>query len=92
MRVLNFDDFSKIYEAETGEPISEDAKSILLQIGVLFFNAYGYMLALTKDYPDTIKHFQSVIAAAAAAKPDDLKKIANSVAAQVREEFNNTDD
>jgi hypothetical protein len=87
MRVLNFDDFSKIYEAETGEPISEDAKSILLQIGVLFFNAYGYMLALTKDYPDTIKDFQSVIAAAADAKPDELKKIANSVAAQVREEF-----
>ena len=87
MRVLNFDDFSKIYEAETGEPISEDAKSILLQIGVLFFNAYGYMLALTKDYPDTVKDFQSVIAAAADAKPDELKKIANSVAAQVREEF-----
>ena len=87
MRVLNFDDFSKIYEAETGEPISEDAKSILLQIGVLFFNAYGYMLALTKDYPDTIKDFQSVIAASADAKPDELKKIANSVAAQVREEF-----
>jgi len=87
MRVLNFDDFSKIYEAETGEPISEDAKSILLQIGVLFFNAYGYMLALTKDYPDTIKDFQSVIAAAADVKPEELKKIANSVAAQVREEF-----
>ena len=87
MRVLNFDDFSKIYEAETGEPISEDAQSILLQIGVLFFNAYGYMLALTKDYPDTIKDFQSVIAAAADAKPDELKKIANSVAAQVRKEF-----
>ena len=68
MRVLNFDDFSKIYEAETGEPISEDAKSILLQIGVLFFNTYGYMLALTKDYPDTVKDFQSVIAAAADAK------------------------
>ena len=87
MRVLNFDDFSKIYEAETGEPISEDAKSILLQIGVLFFNAYGYMLALTKDYPDTIKDFQSVIAASAEAKPEELKKIANNVAAQITEEF-----
>ena len=87
MRVLNFDDFSKIYEAETGEPISEDAKSILLQIGVLFFNAYGYMLALTKDYPDTVKDFQSVIAASAEAKPEELKKIANNVAAQITEEF-----
>lgn len=87
MRLLNFDDFSRIYEAETEEPISEDAKSILLQIGVLFFNAYGYMLALTKDYPDTLKDFQSVIAAAAEAKPEELKKIANNVAAQVREEF-----
>jgi hypothetical protein len=87
MRVLNFDDFSRIYEAEEGQPLSEDAGSILLQIGVLFFNAYGYMLALTKDYPDTVKDFQSVIAAAADAKPDELKKIANSVAAQVREEF-----
>lgn len=87
MRVLNFDDFSRIYEAEEGQPLSEDAQSILLQIGVLFFNAYGYMLALTKDYPDTVKDFQSVIAAAAEAKPEELKKIANNVAAQVREEF-----
>ena len=92
MKVLNFDDFSELYEALTDgksipQPLSEDAESILLQIGVLFFNAYGYMLALTKDYPDTIKDFQSVIAAAADAKPDELKKIANNVAAQVREEF-----
>ena len=87
MRVLNFDDFSKLYEAEEGQPLSEDAESILLQIGVLFFNAYGYMLALTKDYPDTLRDFQSVVAAAAEAKPAELKKIANNVAAQVREEF-----
>lgn len=92
MKVLNFDDFSELYEALTDgksipQPLSEDAESILLQIGVLFFNAYGYMLALTKDYPDTIRDFQSVIAAAAEAKPGELKKIANNVAAQVREEF-----
>ena len=87
MRVLNFDDFTKLYEAEEGQPLSEDAESILLQIGVLFFNAYGYMLALTKDYPDTLRDFQSVVAAAAEAKPAELKKIANNVAAQVREEF-----
>jgi hypothetical protein len=87
MKVLNFDDFSKIYEAETEEPISEDAKSILLQIGVLYFNAYSYMLALTKDYPDTVKDFESVIAAGAEAKPEELKKIANNVAAQIREEY-----
>ena len=87
MRVLNFDDFSKLYEAEEGQPLSEDAESILLQIGVLFFNAYGYMLALTKDYPDTLRDFQSVVAAAAEAKPAELKKIANNVAAQIREEF-----
>jgi len=87
MRVLNFDDFSRVYEAETGEPLSEDAQSILLQIGVLFFNAYGYMLALTKDYPDTAKDFQSVVAAGADEKSAELKKIANNVAAQVREEF-----
>ena len=92
MKVLNFDDFSELYEALTDgksvpQPLSEDAESILLQIGVLFFNAYGYMLALTEDYPDTIRDFQSVIAAAAEAKPGELKKIANNVAAQVREEF-----
>ena len=87
MRVLNFDDFTKLYEEEEGQPLSEDAESILLQIGVLFFNAYGYMLALTKDYPDTLRDFQSVVAAAAEAKPAELKKIANNVAAQVREEF-----
>jgi hypothetical protein len=87
MRVLNFDDFSRIYEAEEGQPLSEDAGSILLQIGVLFLTEYGYMLALTKDYPDTIRDFESVVAAAAEAKPAELKKIANNVAAQVREEF-----
>ena len=96
MRVLNFDDFSKLYEEELtdgssipqdGQPLSEDAESILLQIGVLFFNTYGYMLALTKDYPDLVRDLESVIAAAAEAKPAELKKIANNVAAQVREEF-----
>ena len=87
MRVLNFDNFTKLYEAEEGQPLSEDAESILLQIGVLFFQAYGHVLALTKDYPDTLRDFQSVIAAAAEAKPAELKKIANNVAAQVREEF-----
>jgi hypothetical protein len=45
------------------------------------------MLALTKDYPDTVKDFQSVIAASAEAKPEELKKIANNVAAQITEEF-----
>ena len=87
MRVLNFDDFSRLYEAEEGQPLSEDAGSILLQIGVLFLTEYGYMLALTKDYTDTIRDFESVVAAAAEAKPAELKKIANNVAAQVREEF-----
>lgn len=87
MRVLNFNDFSKVYEAEEGGKISEDQESVLLQISVLFFNTYGYMLALTKDYADTAKDFQSVIGAAIDAKPDELKKIANNVAAKVREEF-----
>lgn len=87
MRVLNFNDFSKVYEAEEGGKFSEDQESVLLQISVLFFNTYGYMLALTKDYADTAKDFQSVIGAAIDAKPDELKKIANNVAAKVREEF-----
>lgn len=93
MRVLNFDDFSKLYEEELTDgnsipkDLSEDAESILLQIGVLFFNTYGYMLALTKGYPDLVRDLESLVAAAAEAKPAELKKIANNVAAQVREEF-----
>lgn len=87
MRFLKFDDFSKIYEAEEQSGLSEDAKDILLQIGVLFFNAYGYALALTKDYKDTLNDFQSIISAAPDAKPAEMKRIAAKVSAQVREEF-----
>ena len=87
MRFLNFDDFAKIYEAEDQTGLSDDAKDILLQIGVLFFNAYGYALALTKDYNDTLNDFQSVISAGPDAKGAEMKKIAAKVSAQVREEF-----
>ena len=87
MRFLKFEDFSRLYEAEEKDQLSEDAKDILSQIGVLFFNAYGYSLALTKDYKDTLNDFQSIISAAPDAKPAEMKKVAAKVAAQVTEEF-----
>lgn len=87
MRFLKFDDFSRLYEAEEQGQLSEDAKDILLQIGVLFFNAYGYALALTKDYKDTLADFQTIIGANPDAKAAEMKKVAAKVAGQVREEF-----
>lgn len=87
MRFLKFDDFSRLYEAEEQGQLSEDAKDILLQIGVLFFNAYGYALALTKDYKDTLTDFQAIIGANPDAKAAEMKKVAAKVAGQVREEF-----
>lgn len=87
MRVLNFNDFSKVYEAEAGGKISEDQESVLVQMCTLFFNTYAPMLALAKDYADTAKDFQSVIGAAIDAKPEEMKKITNNVAAGVTEEF-----
>lgn len=87
MRFLKFEDFSRLYEAEEKDQLSEDAKDILSQIGVLFFNAYGYSLALTKNYKDTLNDFQSIISAAPDAKPAEMKKVAAKVAAQVTEEF-----
>lgn len=74
MRFLKFEDFSRLYEAEEKDQLSEDAKDILSQIGVLFFNAYGYSLALTKDYKDTLNDFQSIISAAPDAKPAEMKR------------------
>jgi hypothetical protein len=95
MRVLKFDNFSKIYEERDLESLTEaevaalqeEAKDILLQIGVLFFNTYGYLLGLTKDYPDTIVDFQTVISADADGKIDAMKKIAAKLSNAVREEF-----
>ena len=95
MRVLKFDTFSSIYEEKDLENLTEaevaalqeEARDILLQIGVLFFNTYGYLLGLTKDYPDTIVDFQSVIAANAEGKTDAMKKIAAKIANSVRDEF-----
>lgn len=87
MRFLNFDDFSRLYEADEQGQLSEDAKDLLLQIVTAFFNAYGYSLALTKDYADTVNDLQAIIGAAPDAKSGEMKKIVAKVTSQIREEF-----
>jgi len=92
-RILNFNKFAKLYEAEgqsTQNPaLDTEAQNLLDMIIYLVSSCYGSLLSLTPsgEYKDTLSDLTSVISAAGDQKGEAIKKIIAKVAAGIGKEF-----
>jgi hypothetical protein len=88
MRILDFQKFSKIYEAEeaTGA-MPEQGIAMLRRLATLYFTCYGSLASLTKGYDGIVKDLTGLIAAPQDKKIEKLKAIAEAIGSQVRDEF-----
>lgn len=90
-RILNFNHFSKLYEAETGQPVTLDteARDLLDMIIYLVSSCYGSLLSLTPsgEYKETLQDLTSIISAGGDQKGEAMKKIIAKVGASISKEF-----
>ena len=84
MRILDFNDFAALYEAEEFQGQTE---STLKRIVNSFFMCYGSMSALTSGYTKILSDLDSIKAAAPADKLAKMKEVAKSVSDAVTQEF-----
>jgi hypothetical protein len=77
-RVLNFNQFSKLYETETGQPVTLDteARDLLDVIIYLVSSWYGSLLSLTPsgEYKEILQDLTSIISAGVDQKGEAMKK------------------
>jgi len=84
MRILDFNNFAALYEAEEFQGQTE---STLKRIVNSFFMCYGSMSALTSGYTKILSDLDSIKAAAPADKLAKMKEVAKSVSDAVTQEF-----
>jgi hypothetical protein len=98
MEILDFSSYLQIFEqdAAAGTPagdnktetaVSAETQGVLNQIGYLYFDIYTRLLAIAKDYKDTITDVRNIVNAAPDKKEEEMKKAISKVADAMREEF-----
>lgn len=78
MKILNFDGFSALYEAE--QNLSDETKSLIRRIVTSFGTSYGSMSSITSDYKDILRDLDSVLQADDDEKVAKLKEIVDKIA------------
>lgn len=73
MKILNFDRFSALYEAE--QDLNEKTVSLIRRIVIRFGTCYGGMVSIADDYKDTLKDLDLVLQAPEDEKIEKLKEI-----------------
>ena len=94
-RILNFNTFAKLYEAEgdpqKGQPVSLDEEALFLlnTIFTIFSTSYGHLSALTPpgSYKDVQTDFDSVISAGVEQKAETIKRILSKISQAIDPEF-----
>ena len=94
-RILNFNKFAKLYEAEgdpqKGQPVSLDEEALFLlnTIFTIFSTSYGHLSALTPpgSYKDVQTDFDSVISAGVDQKTEAIKRILSKISQAIEPEF-----
>ena len=84
MRILDFNKFSALFEAEE---LQGQTEATLRRIINSFFMSYGSLSALTDGYPDMISDLDGIKDAEPAAKLEKMKEAAKSVADKVNDSF-----
>lgn len=84
MRILDFNKFSALFEAEE---LQGQTEATLRRIINSFFMSYGSLSALTDGYPDMISDLDGIKNAEPAAKLEKMKEAAKSVADKVNDSF-----
>ncbi len=84
MRILDFQNFSKIYEAEELQPQTD---STLRRIVNSFFMSYGSLGSLTTDYVDMLVDLESLKRAKGTDKIEVMREISKTISDAVIQDF-----
>lgn len=84
MRILDFQNFSKIYEAEELQPQTD---STLRRIVNSFFMSYGSLGSLTTDYVDMLADLESLKRAKGVDKLEVMREISKTISDAVIQDF-----
>jgi hypothetical protein len=85
MRILNFDGFSALYEAD--QPVSDETKSLIRRIVTSFGTSYGSMSSIAPGYKDVLRDLDSVLQAEDGEKIEKLKEIVDKISKEVAQPY-----
>lgn len=87
MRILDFQNFSKIYEAEDANAMQAQTESTLRRIVNSFFMSFGSLSAIASGYDDMLADLITIQRAKGADKIQAMRDAAKSAAEKVLPEF-----